>query len=220
MALGTRETDRPPLWIATSDLPTSPGHLFYARLTTLLDGHHFGRFVEGLCARFYAPVLGRPSLAPGRSFRLCWSATARLGTGCRASSSPQLSAVGNSIAAFELSDAPDRLHGCFTILSTAHGLEVLKASSWSYLTLRSVFAHGKPVDHSLEQSRPAGGMLGSTGSPSRSARCCGDRDRHLEGAEKSCCNQTDTRAGANRIPSGLVLPDRLARASPTHHRLP
>ena len=36
----------------------------------LLDGHHFDRFVEGLCDRFYAPVMGRPSLAPGRSFRL------------------------------------------------------------------------------------------------------------------------------------------------------
>ena len=47
--MGTRETDQPPLWIATSDLPTSPGHPFYARLTTLLDGHHFDRFVEGLC---------------------------------------------------------------------------------------------------------------------------------------------------------------------------
>ena len=43
MAMGTRETDQPPLWIATSDLPTSPGHPFYARLTTLLDGHHFDR---------------------------------------------------------------------------------------------------------------------------------------------------------------------------------
>ena len=70
MARGTRETDQPPLWIATSDLPTSPGHPFYARLTTLLDGHHVDRFVEGLCDRFYAPVMGRPSLAPGRYFRL------------------------------------------------------------------------------------------------------------------------------------------------------
>ncbi len=68
--MGTRETDQPPLWIATSDLPTSPGHPFYARLTTLLDGYHFDRFVEGLCDRFYAPVMGRPSLAPGRYFRL------------------------------------------------------------------------------------------------------------------------------------------------------
>ena len=68
--MGTRETDQSPLWVATSDLPTSPGHPFYARLTTLLDGHHFDRFVEGLCDRVYAPVMGRPSLAPGRYFRL------------------------------------------------------------------------------------------------------------------------------------------------------
>ena len=80
MAMGTRETDQPPLWIATSDLPTSPGHPFYARLTTLLDGHHFDRFVEGLCDRFYAPVMGRPSLAPGRYFRLLWSATSKAST--------------------------------------------------------------------------------------------------------------------------------------------
>ena len=78
--MGTRETDQPPLWIATSDLPTSPGHPFYARLTTLLDGHHFDRFVEGLCDRFYAPVMGRPSLAPGRYFRLSWSATSKAST--------------------------------------------------------------------------------------------------------------------------------------------
>ena len=68
--MGTRETDQPALWVAASDLPTSPGHPFYARLTTLLDGHDFDRFVEGLCHRFDAPVMGRPSLAPGRYFRL------------------------------------------------------------------------------------------------------------------------------------------------------
>jgi transposase len=70
MAMGTRETDQPPLWIATSDLPVSPGHPFYIRLNALLDAHHFDRFVEDLCGRFYAPVMGRPSLAPGCYFRL------------------------------------------------------------------------------------------------------------------------------------------------------
>ena len=68
--MGTRESDQPPLWIATSDLPTSPGHPFYARLNALLDAHAFDRFVEGLCGSFYAPVMGRPSLSPGRYFRL------------------------------------------------------------------------------------------------------------------------------------------------------
>ena len=66
----TRETDQSPLWIAMSDLPASPGHPFYARLNAVLDAHGFDRFVEGQCRRFYAPVMGRPSLAPGQYFRL------------------------------------------------------------------------------------------------------------------------------------------------------
>lgn len=70
MAMGTRETDQPPLWIATSDLPASPGHPFYARLNAVLDAHGFDRFAEDRCRRFYAPVMGRPGLAPGQYFRL------------------------------------------------------------------------------------------------------------------------------------------------------
>lgn len=68
--MGTRETEQSSLWIATSELPMSPGHPFYARLNALLDADDFDRFVEGLCRAFYAPVMGRPSLAPGRYFRL------------------------------------------------------------------------------------------------------------------------------------------------------
>jgi len=68
--MGTRESEQASLWIATSDLPKSPGHPFYARLNALLDAHGFDRFVEDLCGGFYAPVMGRPSLAPGRYFRL------------------------------------------------------------------------------------------------------------------------------------------------------
>jgi transposase len=70
MAMGTRETEQPPLWIATSDLPMAPGHPFYARLNAILDAADFDRFVETQCAQFYAPVMGRPSLTPGRYFRL------------------------------------------------------------------------------------------------------------------------------------------------------
>jgi len=68
--MGTRESEQAPLWIATSDLPRSPGHPFYARLNDVLDAAHFDQFAEAQCARFYAPVMGRPSLAPGRYFRL------------------------------------------------------------------------------------------------------------------------------------------------------
>src|ERR1700720_3184181 len=70
MAMGTRQSEQASLWVATAELPKSPGHPFYTRLNALLDAAEFDRFVEGQCARFYAPVMGRPSLAPGRYFRL------------------------------------------------------------------------------------------------------------------------------------------------------
>jgi transposase len=58
------------MWVAIAELPKSPGHPFYTRLNALLEAADFDRFVEGQCAKFYAPVMGRPSLAPGRYFRL------------------------------------------------------------------------------------------------------------------------------------------------------
>ncbi len=68
--MGTREPDQPPLWIAASDLPASPGHPFYARVNAVLDAHGFDRFAEDQCRQFYAAVMGRPSLPPGQYFRL------------------------------------------------------------------------------------------------------------------------------------------------------
>ena len=58
------------MWVATADLPTSAGHPFYARLNRVLDDAGFDPFVEAQCAQFYADGIGRPSLAPGRYFRL------------------------------------------------------------------------------------------------------------------------------------------------------
>ena len=70
MAMGTRQDEQTPLWIATSELPTGPGHPFYSRLNAVLDAAGFDRFVEDACRGFYAPRMGRPGLAPGRYFRL------------------------------------------------------------------------------------------------------------------------------------------------------
>src|SRR5258705_629038 len=70
MAMGTRQSEQGSLWVATAELPKSPGHPFYTRLNALLDANDFDEFVEGQCARVYAPMMGRPSLAPGRYFRL------------------------------------------------------------------------------------------------------------------------------------------------------
>ena len=58
------------MWVASTDLPQSAGHPFYERLNRVLDDAAFDAFVEGQCAPFYADGVGRPSLAPGRYFRL------------------------------------------------------------------------------------------------------------------------------------------------------
>jgi transposase len=58
------------MWVSATDLPVSPSHPFYARLNTILDADGFDQFVEEQCRQFYAPVMGRPSLPPGRYFRL------------------------------------------------------------------------------------------------------------------------------------------------------
>src|SRR5258708_1041670 len=70
MAMGKRKSDQAPMWVASTDLPVSPGHPFYARLNAILDEAGFDRFAEEQCRQFYAPVMGRPSLPPGRYFRL------------------------------------------------------------------------------------------------------------------------------------------------------
>jgi transposase len=70
MAMGRRKSEQAPFWIPTTDLPRAPGHPFYARLTVILEEAGFDRFVEEQCRSFYAPVMGRPSLPPGRYFRL------------------------------------------------------------------------------------------------------------------------------------------------------
>lgn len=70
MAMGKRKTEQAPMWIAATDLPVSPGHPFYARLNTILDEAGFDRFAEEQCQPFYARVMGRPGLPPGRYFRL------------------------------------------------------------------------------------------------------------------------------------------------------
>ena len=69
--MGKREDQdkQDPLWIAHTELAASPGHPFYEKLNELLDGEGFDTFVEALCARYYAPRFGRPSLLPGIYFR-------------------------------------------------------------------------------------------------------------------------------------------------------
>ena len=55
MAMGTRDPEQPPFWIAASDLPVSPGHPFYTRLNALLDANGFDTFVEDACRPIRPP---------------------------------------------------------------------------------------------------------------------------------------------------------------------
>jgi transposase len=56
--------------VTWAELPRSPGHVFYDRLQSVLIEAAFDSFVEGLCAPLYAARRGRPSLPPGRYFRM------------------------------------------------------------------------------------------------------------------------------------------------------
>ena len=72
MSMGKKDRggSQEPLWVSGSDLPRSAGHPFYERLNGILESAGFDEFVESECSRFYAERMGRPSLAPGRYFRL------------------------------------------------------------------------------------------------------------------------------------------------------
>ena len=70
MAMGRRKPKQQEIWISRDEIVRSEGHPFYSKVSEILDQNHFDRRVEFLCRRFYKPTFGRPSLAPGRYFRL------------------------------------------------------------------------------------------------------------------------------------------------------
>ncbi len=70
MALGKRKYEEQSAWIATTDLPTSPGHPFYQKLNRLLGEAKFDAYVEALCQPYYADGVGRPGIPPGVYFRM------------------------------------------------------------------------------------------------------------------------------------------------------
>jgi transposase len=70
MALGKRKKEQQGLWIATTELPKSPGHPFYQKLNHVLAEVQFDRWIEKRCEPYYAATLGRPSIPPGVYFRM------------------------------------------------------------------------------------------------------------------------------------------------------
>jgi transposase len=70
MALGKRKSETQELWVATTELPRSPGHPFYKQLNRLLAEDGFDHWLEKLCRPHYHATQGRPSIPPGVYFRM------------------------------------------------------------------------------------------------------------------------------------------------------
>src|SRR3954449_13273119 len=70
MALGRQGERQADLMIGWAELPRSPGHAFYDRLQAVLVAAGFDRFAESECEPYYAGKRGRPSIPPGRYFRM------------------------------------------------------------------------------------------------------------------------------------------------------
>ncbi len=70
MALGKRKREQQAAWVATTDLPKSPGHPFYKKLNKLLAEAGFDDWLEALCAPYYSADSGRDSIPPGVYFRM------------------------------------------------------------------------------------------------------------------------------------------------------
>jgi transposase len=70
MSMGRRQPQQAELFVASADLPRSPGHAFYDRLNRLLGEAGFDAHVEGLCQAHYAEGAGRESIPPGVYFRM------------------------------------------------------------------------------------------------------------------------------------------------------
>ena len=70
MALGKRREEQEEMWVATTSLPKSVGHVFYRKLNRLLTEADFDRTAERMCEPYYHSHLGRPSIPPGVYFRM------------------------------------------------------------------------------------------------------------------------------------------------------
>ncbi len=67
--MGKRKEKQGSFWIDTTHLEVPGRHPFYDRLNQILDEAHFDRYAERICRKYYAPHMGRPSIAPGVYFR-------------------------------------------------------------------------------------------------------------------------------------------------------
>lgn len=67
--MGETPKNQQELWVATQDIPKSPGHPFYQKLNRVLAEAGFDRKIQEWCEPYYAKA-GRPSIPPGVYFRM------------------------------------------------------------------------------------------------------------------------------------------------------
>jgi transposase len=70
MAMGRRKAKQQGLWISAAEMPRTAAHPYYSKVYEVLREARFDHKVEQLCRRYYKPVMGRPSMAPGVYFRM------------------------------------------------------------------------------------------------------------------------------------------------------
>ena len=70
MAMGRQKDGQGDLMVSWSEMPRSPGHVFYDRLQSVLIEGGFDAFAEASCRPYYAARMGAPSVPPGRYFQM------------------------------------------------------------------------------------------------------------------------------------------------------
>ena len=68
--MGRRKAKQQGLWISAAEIPQTAAHPYYSKVNEVMREARFDQKVEQLCRRYYKPVMGRPSMAPGVYFRM------------------------------------------------------------------------------------------------------------------------------------------------------
>ncbi len=68
--MGKRKPKQDALFFSAQEIPRAASHPFYGKVNQILERNKVDKRLEHLCKRFYKPVMGRPSMAPGVYFRM------------------------------------------------------------------------------------------------------------------------------------------------------
>ncbi len=68
--MGKRKPKQNALFFSAQEIPQAASHPFYTKVNDILERNKVDKRLEHLCKRFYKPVMGRPSMAPGVYFRM------------------------------------------------------------------------------------------------------------------------------------------------------